>query len=220
MKVNRCWTSLLIQDFIAKRQAWKENWPNIVTQAQQTGALLLFEDEASFPQWGSISYTWALKGHQPTVLTTGKRKGYKVFGAIDYFSGRLFYQCHTGRFNSESYQHFLRRVMPQTSQPIILIHDNAKYHTSKSTRCFLEEHSSRITVYRLPSYSPDYNPIEYLWKKVKKNATHNRYFPQFELLIITVQHALEYLVQHPEEVLALMGTYRKGFDNLQFPIAA
>ena len=204
----------------AKRKEWKGNWHNIVAQARQTGALLLFGDEASFPQWGTLSYTWALKGCQPTVATSGKRKAYKVFGLIDYFTGRLFYQCHTGRFNSESYEGFLLYVMKQTNQHIILIHDNARYHTSAAMQRFFQEHSSRITEYRLPSYSPDYNPIEYLWKKVKKNTTHNRYFPEFELLAATVEQTLERLAQHPEEVLSLMDGYRKAFNDLQFPNAA
>ena len=40
------------------------------------------------------------RGQQPEVKTSGKRKGYKVFGAIDYFSGRLFSQGIEGRFTS------------------------------------------------------------------------------------------------------------------------
>jgi hypothetical protein len=36
----------------------------------------------SFAQWGSLSYTWAPKGQQPEVLTSGKRKAYQVFGLI------------------------------------------------------------------------------------------------------------------------------------------
>ena len=74
--------------------------------AKRCKGLILFEDEASFAQWGSLSYTWARCGHQPEVPTSGKRKGYKVFGAIEYFSGRLFYQGIEGRFNSENYQAF------------------------------------------------------------------------------------------------------------------
>ena len=112
------------------------------------------------------------------------------------------------------------RVVKQTNQHIILIHDNARYHTSKAMQCFFQEHSSRITEYGLPSYSPDYNPIEYLWKKVKKSTTHNRYFPEFELLAATVEQTLERLAQHPEEVLSLMDGYREAFNDLQFPDAA
>ena len=81
----------------AKRRTWKEEvWPGLVRQAQQQGALLLFGDEASFPQWGTLSYTWARRGAQPVVKTSGKRKGYKVFGLIDYFSGRLFIRGRAG----------------------------------------------------------------------------------------------------------------------------
>jgi transposase len=203
-----------------KRQEWKQNWHNIVKQAKQMNALLLFGDEASFPQWGTLSYTWALTGYQPTVQTSGKRKAYKVFGLIDYFSGLMFYQGHTGRFNSESYQHFLLLVMQQTDRHIFLIQDNARYHTSASMERFFIDHISRITVHPLPSYSPDYNPIEYLWKKVKKDTTHNRYFPEFGTLVDTVERVLERLSQVPNDILSLMSEYRKSFEYLQFPVAA
>jgi len=76
----------------AKRLAWLEQkWPTIVRAAKRRQGLILFEDAVSFAQWGSLSYTWTRRGRQPEVPTSGKRKGYKVFGAIAYFSGRLFY---------------------------------------------------------------------------------------------------------------------------------
>jgi transposase len=192
----------------AKRLAWLEaKWPVIVRAAKRTKGLLLFEDEASFAQWGSLSYTWARRGQQPEVPTSGKRKGYKVFGAIEYFSGHLFYQGIEGRFKSESYQEFLQMIMAQTTQHLFVIHDGARYHTSASTQAFLAAHSDRITVEPLPSYSPDDNPIEYLWKKTKQRATHNKYFKEFAALTVSVDKALAYFATHPEEVLGLFGRY-------------
>lgn len=74
-----------------KRLVWlQDQWPTLVRAAKRCAGLILFADEASLAQWGSLSYTWARRGQQPAVPTSGKRKGYKVFGAIDYFSGRLF----------------------------------------------------------------------------------------------------------------------------------
>src|SRR5499427_3789479 len=141
----------------ARRHVWlQEEWPLILRAAKRRHALILFEDEASFAQWGSLSYTWARRGYQPEVPTSGKRKGYKVFGAIDYFSGRLFFQGIEGWFNSDSYQGFLQMLMMQTKQPLFLIHDGARYHTSAATQAFLAAHRDRITVEPLPSYSPDY----------------------------------------------------------------
>jgi len=192
----------------ARRQHWlQQAWPRILRAAQRQKGLILFEDEASFAQWGSLSYTWARRGQQPEVKTSGKRKGYKVFGAIEYFSGRLFYQGIEGRFNSESYQGFLQSIMAQTTQPLFLIHDGARYHTSAATQAFLAAHRDRITVEPLPSYSPDYNPIEYLWKKTKKRATHNQYFQEFAALTVSVDKALASFATHPDTVLGLFGLY-------------
>jgi transposase len=192
----------------ARRQHWlQQEWPRILRAAQRHKGLIFFEDEASFAQWGSLSYTWARRGQQPEVKTSGKRKGYKVFGAIEYFSGRLFYQGIEGRFNSDSYQGFLQMLMEQTTQPLFLIHDGARYHTSAATQAFLAAHRDRLTVEPLPSYSPDYNPIEYLWKKTKKRATHNQYFKEFVALTVSVDKALAYFATHPDTVLGLFGLY-------------
>ncbi len=191
-----------------KREAWlQETWPALVQAARRTGALLLFGDEASFAQWGSLGYTWAPRGHQPLVKTGGKRKGYKVFGLIDYCTGRLFWSGHSGRFNAESYCAFLEGVLAQTTQPIILIQDGARYHTAAKTQAFFAKHAKRLRVEQLPSYSPDYNPIEHLWRNIKRQNTHNRYFPEFSDLTTAVETALTHFQQHPHEVKQLMGTY-------------
>jgi transposase len=192
----------------AKRLVWLQaTWPAIVRAAKRCKGLILFEDEASFAQWGSLSYTWARRGQQPEVPTSGKRKGYKVFGAIDYVSGRLFFQGIEGRFNSAGYHVFLQMLMAQTTAHLFLIHDGARYHTSAATKAFLAAHHDRITEHPFPSYSPDYNPIEYLWKKTKQRATHNKYFKEFAALTLSVEKALAYFATHPEEVLGLFGLY-------------
>ena len=176
-----------------KRQAWRTTtWPQILRRAQERQALLLFG-----------TYTWARRGQQPKVKTSGKRKGYKVFGLIDYFTGHFFYQGQAGRLNSATYIAFLRRVLEQTTQPIILIQDGAKYHTSAETKAFFAQQTARLHVVQLPTYSPDYNPIEKLWKKIKQRETHLHYFPTFEALTEKVEQALLRFANIPEEILAL-----------------
>jgi len=192
----------------AKRLEWRQTrWPRILQQARQRKALLLFGDEASFAQWGSLSYTWAPKGQQPEVPTSGKRKSYKVFGLIDYFSGRFFYKAPTGRFNSESYAAFLLDVLSQTTQHVFVIQDGARYHTSKAMQQFFDASAARLTIEQLPAYSPDFNPIEHLWKKVKKEATHLKYFPEFTQLQPEVDRALLHFAQTPREITVLMARY-------------
>ena len=192
-----------------KRMQWLNcTWPTILRLAQRKNAYLLFGDEASFPQWGSLSYTWAKKGQQPVIETSGKRKGYKVFGLIDYFTGRFFFKCQEERLNSETYVAYLKEVLSKTRKHIVLVQDGARYHTSAQTKAFFEEHKQRLTVFNLPSYSPDYNPIEKLWKKVKENGTHLHYFPTFESLKEKVQETMSCFESAKKEVLSLFEMYR------------
>jgi len=200
----------------ARKRWMKEKWPEILALAKRIGAPIFFGDETSFALWGSLSYTWAPVGHQPLVKTTGLRKGYKVFGAIEFFSGQLIYQGLEERFNSQTYQTFLLFLLAKVPGPIILIQDGAKYHTSQLTREFFAQHQDRLIVYQLPSYSPDYNPIEFLWKKIKTRATHNRYFKEFAKLVHSVEEALAFLNAQKDEIKRLMGVYTKHMANPQF----
>jgi transposase len=191
-----------------RRQAWlRDAWPTILRAAKRRHGLILFEDEASFAQWGALISTWARRGQQPEVPTSGTRKGSKVFGAMAYGSGRLFYQGLEGRFTAESSQTFLTMIMAQTKDHLFLIHDGARYHTSQATQQFLQAHGKRITAHPLPSYSPDYNPIAYLWRNTKKRATHNKYCKEFAALTVSVDKALAYFATHPETVCGLFGCY-------------
>lgn len=187
-----------------KRAEWRtKTWPKLLRMAQRKKALLLFGDEASFPQWGTLTYTWARRGQHPKVKTSGKRKGYKVFGLIDYCTGAFFYQGQEGRLNSAASIAFLRRVLAHTTQSIILMQDGARYHTSAETKAFFAQQAPRLHVAQLPTYSPDYNPIEKLWKKIKQQETHLHYFPTFEALTEKVEQALLTFTNAPEEILAL-----------------
>lgn len=189
-----------------KRQLWQQKTlPEAIALARRQNAYLLFGDEASFPQWGTLSYTWSRRGKQYEVKTSGKRKAYKVFGLIDYFSGKFFSQATEGRLTSVSYEAFLSEVLSQSERRIVLIQDGARYHTSKAMQAFFARHAERLTVFQLPSYSPDFNPIEKLWKKVKEQETHLHYFPTFESLKEKVEQALIKFANAPQEILALFG---------------
>jgi len=197
-----------LADVAAEQEEWMtKTWPEILRLAEEKGAMILFGDEASFAQWGSLSYTWARKGQQPTVKTSGIRKAYKIMGLIDFLSGAFFYKAHTGRFNSETYQAFLLEALAKTSQHLIIIQDGARYHTSKAMEQFFTQHADRITIYQLPRYSPEFNPIEYLWRNVKKQATHLRYFATFDDLTKKVDEKLAYFDNLPKSILGLMGKY-------------
>ena len=195
-------------DEAARRQWLVDTWPRILSLGRRRQAYILFGDEASFPQWGSLSYTWSPRGEQPVVRTSGKRKGYKVFGLVEYFSGKFFTKALEERLTSVTYGEFLTEVMAKTRKHLIIIQDGARYHTSRAMREFFCHHKDRLTVFQLPSYSPDFNPIEKLWKKIKERGVHMQYFPTFEALKNKVEEMLLHFADARSEILVLFGFYR------------
>jgi transposase len=45
-----------------------------------------------------------------------------------------------------------------------------------------EKHEEQLEIHYLPPYSPDLNPVEWVWKKTKWAATHNRFFDSLKAL--------------------------------------
>jgi transposase len=81
-----------------------------------------------------------------------------------------------GKLTGTTYIAFLEQLLEPFSSPLILIEEGAPYHRSKEVKQFQATHAQRLSVYPLPAFSPDFNPIEKLWKNTKKDATHLRYF--------------------------------------------
>lgn len=199
------------EDNEQKRQEWvRVTWPKILKEAREKGAVIIFGDEVSFAQWGSLARTWAPKGKQPKIKTAGKRQGLKMFGAIEFFGGSFQYMETSEKFNGASYIEFLQQLLKRYSIPIILIEDGAPYHRSAMVKQFKEKMASLnlLFVHRLPSYSPDYNPIEKLWKNTKKDYTHCKYFKTFDELRAAVTKAFNKYMEDATKVICVMKKMR------------
>ena len=61
-------------------------WPQILRLAQESRGPHAVGDEDVVPAVGTLSYTWARRGQPAYGPDIGKRKGYKVFGLIEYFT--------------------------------------------------------------------------------------------------------------------------------------
>ncbi|MCK5355362.1 MAG: IS630 family transposase [Methyloprofundus sp.] len=266
------------EEYELKRKKWlEETLPAIMKKAEEENSVVLFGDEVSFAMWGSLARTWAPIGEQPTVKTTGIRKGLKMFGTIEmkggsfqyreslayelkpkslrllkeaglpqdflailkdlknerYQTQRLFIEAlyslaehslvdqyktlilqHTetsGRFNGETYVEFLAQLLTHYKGKIILIEDGAPYHGSGVVKEFKLANRERLTVERLPAFSPDFNPIEKLWKNTKRDSTHMKYFKSFEDLHNSVVHTFNTYMQDASKVICVMKKMREEF---------
>lgn len=82
----------------------------------------------------------------------------------------------------ESFRAFYSSGIVKNEKKIVLVLDNAPWH-KKAIRLVFDEMlpeyadiRDRMEVISLPPYSPDLNPIEQVWRKTRREVTHNRYF--------------------------------------------
>jgi transposase len=141
----------------------------------------MFGDEASFWLDGTLHRTWARVGVQPRVDTYGMRKTGHVFGAVSLEVRPRFRYQFAPVFNAQTFLDFLKHLVARTRRKLFLIIDNGPCHNLDADgKAWLATHRHRIQLSRLPAYSPEFNPIEGIWKVAKKQTTHNRFFQTVE----------------------------------------
>ena len=115
----------------------------------------------------------------PVVRHFPGRKSVGYFGAVRLRDGLFVAMREPDKFNAQSFHNFMKKLLVVGStagRKMVLITDNAKYHHAKLHREWREEHTNRFVLYFLPPYSPDLNPVERVWKLVRRICLHNRYF--------------------------------------------
>lgn len=118
--------------------------------------------------------------HAPT------RKSISYFGAVRIRDGRLVTSKPEGRFDAQTCWAFLRklrRASRRTGRRVIVIIDNAKYHHAILHAEWRRRQEPGFLLLFLPPYSPQLNPIERVWKLLRKLWLHNRHFPTLNELI-------------------------------------
>ncbi len=137
------------------------------------GSRIVFMDECHFYQHGTRIRMWfPPEDRDPVVYQEPNRKGISVFGAVCLDNGRLITSL-TDRYNAITFLEFLslaHRTFPDST----FVLDNAPYHHSSVINDYAN--LTGIRLFFLPPYSPDLNPIERVWKFIRKKATHNVYF--------------------------------------------
>ncbi len=182
--------------------------PESKKNARSENALIVYEDEASFRQDPTLHRTWARRNSQPKILSNGQRNSQKILGAISLYDGQFAYRHQTEYFNAENYIDFLDAVLLESfyrkGKRIYLIQDNASYHKKPEVYAFFKANRKKIEVFQLPSYSPDYNPTECIWKYTRKNSTHNQYFDSPLELCASLFDTFDGIQKHPEKVMGLL----------------
>ena len=168
----------------------------------------MFEDEVIFQVSGSTMRSWAVKGVGATVNSLPGRSSMKALGAVTAESNPRFHFRFAPVFNQETFEAFLRQIIRQYPKTKIhMVLDNVRYHHAKRLQTWLKTQKKRIELHFLPAYSPQFNPIDKVWKATKKASIHNRFFQNTDHLHATIFRRFNRFQGNPCSLRGIMRSY-------------
>ncbi|MFD7256682.1 transposase [Streptomyces sp. NPDC059874] len=177
--------------------------------AAALGAWVVFEDEAGFSMTPPSRATWARRARTPTVRMRGwTRCRVTLAGMCCYKPGersRLIYKLHVHNrrpvkgqrrsYDSKDFRRMIVAAHGSLKAPIVLVWDNLNTHRTKDMRDFIAA-TEWLTVYHLPAYTPDLNPVEGIWSALRRTHHANHVFATPEDLVHALRTGLRRLQHH------------------------
>ena len=168
----------------------------------------------------TLAATLGVKGHRPTVPTRDCKDLLYVLGVVNLVTGAAHSNTlespqnakrRTGKSKTrrlqEAFAAHLRhvgRVYPAEQSPrVVLLIDNAPWHRGQPITEALRD-NPHLEFKRLPSYSPQLNPIERFWKRLRRRATHNRLFDTLKDLKASLRASLCYFQTMRHKVTSIV----------------
>ena len=180
-------------------------------EAKKGRRTVLFVDAAHFVFGPFLGYLWCLV--RRFVPGPSGRKRYNVLAALDAVTHRVIRVANHAYINAESVRALLRQVAAAgLRRPVTLVLDNARYQKCQVVQALAA--SLGIELLYLPSYSPNLNLIERLWKFVKRECLGCRVLPTYEVFTHAIDDCLADLrTRHRHQMKTLLNLEFQLFDE-------
>jgi transposase len=190
-----------------KRAAFMERFLGVYAQVVRQEITLVYIDESHFPRDLEIGYSWGPIGERIWRISDCPRLSERInwFGAYNFTDGECLIWAD-GACNKESTGEFLHRVEEWArtrGRRLVVIWDGAPWHRAGVVQ--QAAHDLGIELLPLPGYSPDLNPIEGLWKWMRKEVTQLCCHPSLKALFDACKAFVEDLNTNPLEVVNRLG---------------
>jgi len=206
----------LIKKDNEKRRKWiQEKLPEIYSKKVKEGWRIFYQDEVGFQTEGTLGYTWGPKGEKIEIPNYGRHGRMNLIGAFELGTG-IFYGVLTSfKVNAMRFRRFICHLKREMrTDKILLICDNARFHKAKWLSQWIETQKAWLVLEFLPAYSPDFNPIERLWRWMKTEFIHNKCWKSKEDLKEYLRDILDKMPSYAQSLKSLMKKENERFEKI------
>ena len=163
---------------LGRGSAFVERIQDLLAGAQHDRHLLVYLDEAHIHQDADLGYGWSERGRRLWVASHSPRLSDKLsfYGLYLYNEGAVRLWPYA-RANGEHTVDVLRRLRTEWPEDKLIV-VGASYHRA----CVVREAAEalQIDLVPLPGYSPDFMPVEALWRWLRGDVTYHHCHPTAE----------------------------------------
>lgn len=182
-------------------------------EAKQGKRVVFFVDAAHFVLAPFLGMLWCFS--RLFLRAPAGRQRFNVLGALNAITHELIMVTNDSYINASSVCDLLRRIAGRGfSVPVTIILDNARYQRCQIVMALAA--SLNIELLFLPSYSPNLNLIERLWKFVKKQCLYGKYYDNFPAFKSAISDCLSQTHStHNSSLASLLSLNFQSFKNVQ-----
>lgn len=148
----------------------------LLEEALNGDKAVFFVDAAHFVHRAYLGFLWCFT--RTFICSPSGRKRFNVLGAVNAITKEIITITNETYINSESICELLFKLANLgLNIPIVIILDNAKYQKCQLVKDYAKQLD--IQLYYLPSYSPQLNLIERLWKFIRNECLYSKYYANF-----------------------------------------
>lgn len=162
------------------QQAWVEKFE--AETAQLPDNVEVYFADGVHPMYNTRpEYGWIMRGKDYEIPANPGRQRVNINGAVCIQNPERIFAVEAEMISFESNIELFKKIMSaRRGKRIIVYVDNAKYNHAKALKEWIAIQGERIELRHLPPYSPNLNPIERLWKFMKKEVVNSFYYAAFQ----------------------------------------
>lgn len=171
----------------------------------KAGDAFYYADEFNLSWMPTLRAMWSPKGQQVMISTPAQPKKRYGLGAVNYHTGETVVLIRRRKRRVETAELLQAILDRHPTGTVFIVWDTASTHQDDEVEAMVRGAAGQLVLLYLPTYSPWLNPIEMLWRHMRREVTHCELFETLAALVVAAYDFFARYNQTPDRVLSIIG---------------